>query len=282
MRLTLTLIVASLVFATPALHAVRVEQDANYSLYDNVLQSYVNAAGLVDYMGLRANSLQDLKTVIDDFAQANLKSMEYPEKLAFWINAYNANLIQLVVNHPEIEKVSDFPALLDTPITVAKNQYTLNDIEHRILRGKTNPKNGLGPIKGVTLEILDSRIHFALNSASLGGPALANFAYTSNNLEQALRKNSIDFVNSPKHVRWEKGRLYISAVMNQYAEDFNQWGGPASYLNRLVDPTLRPDGAELKKHLLTDYTKAEFTSELTLNDIRHAATQRPKLLHAPK
>ena len=60
-----------LTFLTRPGHAVALEQDLDYSLYDNILQSYVNASGLVDYMGLRSNSLADLQAVVDQFAKAS-------------------------------------------------------------------------------------------------------------------------------------------------------------------------------------------------------------------
>lgn len=264
------------------LRAVRLEQDPDYTLYNTVLQSYVSADGLVDYQGLRTNSLADLQTVLKAIERADLRDLSYDEKLAFWINAYNANLIKLILDHPEMQKITDQPGLFDLALPIAKGQYSLNDIEHRVIRGKPNPKTGEGPIKGVTLEIFDPRVHFALCTGTLGGPALQSFAYYSKNLEQSLRQNSSDFVNSPSHLRIVDGRLIISRLMNQYAEDFDGWGGSASYLTRMVDPAKRDDAAELKKRLPTDYRKADFVYDETINDILHAPTKRPKLMRAPK
>ena len=49
-----------LLLCAASARAIHLEQDPDYSLYDNILQSYVSADGLVDYQGLRANSQKDL------------------------------------------------------------------------------------------------------------------------------------------------------------------------------------------------------------------------------
>jgi len=219
---------------------------------------------------------------VSALAKTNLGNMDYPEKLAFWINAYNANLLQIIVTHPDVQTLAKHPEFFDVPLAIAQGQYTLNDIEHRVIRGKPNPNSGAGPIRGVTLEIFDPRVHFALNHGTIGGPRLQNLAYNSKNLEDSLRKNSSDFVASPQHLRAEKGRLIISRLMNQYSEDFANWGGPEAYLTRMVAVADRPDAMELKRLLTTDYAKAEFVYDATVNDIIHAKTSRPKLMRSAK
>jgi len=256
--------------------------DFDHSRYDDLLRAYVNSDGLVDYQGLRANSLADLQTYLDQLANADLKGRDYYDKLPFWINAYNANVIKLVLAHPNMKKISEHFEIFDLPLTVARSTYTLNDIEHRIIRGKTNKSNGGGPIPGVTLEIFDPRVHFALVCGAIGCPRLRNFAYTIHNLDATLRENSIDFANSPKYVRLMGGRLRISSIMQWYADDFQLLGGPAAYLSRLIDPSKRKDAEAIKQRLASQYDQAEFAYDWTVNDIRHAQTLRPKLLQSAK
>jgi hypothetical protein len=94
------------------------------------------------------------------------------------------------------------------------------------------------------------------------------YKLTGKTLEGMLRQASSDFANSPKHLRIAHNRLRVSSLMQWYAEDFQLMGGPGSYLSRLVDPARRPDdGTQLKKLLLTDYSRAEFHFNWTVNSM---------------
>jgi hypothetical protein len=240
------------------------------TLYDNILRSYVNAQGLVDYEGLRNSSLQDLQGYLDAAAGVKMESWVYAEKLAFWINVYNAHVLQQVLLRGDIQKIDERSGLYDAPLRVANGSYSLNDIHHRILRGKKNPANHLGPVRGVTLDISDPRVNFALCGGTLGSPRLRNVALTPETAETALREASIEFVNSPKYLAVRKKRLVISRLMDWYAADFELVGGAANYLNRLLDGKRREDAAAIQKLLLTRYGDAVFEYDPTLNDIRHA------------
>src|SRR5262245_51315335 len=112
----------------------------DHSTYDKILRTYVNNEGLVNYDGIRQNAKADLKTYLDTLAAANPSGWPYAEKFAFWINAYNANMLMNIVNNPQLKKVSDKFSLFDTPAKVAGGTYTLNDIENRIIRGKVKDK----------------------------------------------------------------------------------------------------------------------------------------------
>src|SRR5580704_11844024 len=154
------LTVASTLFLACSIPAIAGLFD--HSSYNAVLHHYVDDEGLVDYDSIRLNSLTALESYFERLADASPAGWSTAERLAFWINAYNARVLYLVSQRPDLKKISDDPTLFDLPFKVAGHLLTLNDIEHRILRGATNTKNGKGPLQGLSLAKIDPRIHFAL------------------------------------------------------------------------------------------------------------------------
>jgi hypothetical protein len=257
-------------------------QEYDHSLYDGLLRSYVNSDGLVNYAGLKRDSMADLEAYLNQLADTNLKSLKPEERLPFWVNAFNVYVIKQVLDQPALRKIDQEPQFFNIPHPIAGGTYTLNDILHRILRGQTNPVNQEGPIPGVTLPVSDPRVHFVLAYGTIDSPRLQNVAYTGGTMEAALREGSIAFANSPEFLKIEGRQLHVCRVMKWYGEDFTSWGGPAAYLTRLVDPAKRKDAAQIKKLLASDYAQATFYYDWTVNDIRQASTKRPKLLRSPK
>ena len=263
-------ILRAIALCTLALLPSALQAAFDHSAYDKILRRYVNEAGLVNYQALRQNALPDLQGYLQRVAQADLKGASYQEKLAFWINAYNAHMIQHILNNPKLKKVSENFGLFDLPVQAAGLKVSLNDIENRIIRGKVNSKNKQGPLPGVTLEKLDPRIHFALVCAAVDCPKLRHFAYTPQNVEATLQENAVIFANSPKHVSVQKGRLRLSTLMQWYGEDFNALGGVPAYLAKLTDPQKRPDEAQVDELLRTAFGKAAYEYDWTVNDVNNA------------
>ena len=94
-------------------------------------------------------------------------------------------------------------------LTVEGEKLSLDDIEHRILR----------PIWK------DNRVHYALNCASLGCPNLQPTAYTSENSEALLDNGARDFINHPRGVSIQKGKLQVSSIYVWFQEDFGRDAG---------------------------------------------------------
>ena len=159
--------------------------------------------------------------------------------------------------------------IFDIPVKVAGNPYSLNDMEHRVIRGKVNSKNKKGPIAGVTLKKRDPRIHFALVCAALDCPKLRGFAYTAENLEETLQENAVHFANSPIHVSIEGGNLRLSSILKWFREDFDAVGGVVPYLESLIDPEKRSDAEEVLRLLKTRFRRAKYAYDWTVNGIQY-------------
>lgn len=237
------------------------------SSFDAVLKANVDKDGFVDYEEIRAKKGGDLITFTNSIQTADLSTCDDMGKLAFWINAYNANMIRLVLARPTLKQVSEDFKIFAEKFKVAGQMMTLNDIENRVIRA--DPKKG-GPIKGVSLTPLNPRVHFALNCGAIDCPKLLNTAYSGATIESVLQSNAAAFANGRKHIHVENGKLVISTLMKWYEEDFAKLGGVPAFLIPLTDKSLRPDADEIDAKLKTDFPKkVEFKYDWTLNSVKN-------------
>lgn len=232
---------------------------------DRVLGRWVDAAGRVDYDGLRRDGLADLDAFLARAAAADPTALSPDARTAFWINVYNARALAAIARRPAMRKVSEDFGLFDERFTAGGRALSLNDIEHRILRGRA--RNGRPALKDLAPGPLDPRVHFALVCGALDCPRLRSFAYTADNLEATLEENARDFANAPKHLRLEQGRLTVSSLMDWYGEDFSSTGGPAAFLAERLDPARRADAAAVKDALRADFRRARFVYDWTVNRV---------------
>jgi hypothetical protein len=244
-----------------------------HTIWDNIMKVNVDKEGLVDYESIRVNKGGDLYQYLTFLETADLGKCSDAEKLAFWINAYNAHMVKMVLARPTMKQVSEDFALFGEKFKVAKINLSLNDIEHRVLR--SNPKKG-GPIEGVSLKTFDPRIHFALVCGAIDCPKLNDRAYAAASLDSTLQSNAVNFANNPKHVRIEGDKLIVSSLMHWYEEDFAKMGGPGAYITSLIDPKLRPDAAAVVAKIKTDFPdKTTFRYDWTLNSIKNKKPAAP-------
>jgi hypothetical protein len=210
------------ILLTLSIHSQENNEKFNHQIYDSLLKKQVDKQGLVNYRLIKkTRSLLDsyLNSIKNVDPQA-FENWSKNEKMAFWINAYNAITIDGIVrNYPieyggimvrvrfpknSIRQINDF---WDTVfIKVMGKDLTLNDIEHEILREKFR----------------DPRIHAVLVCAALGCPNLENSAFTAIHLDEQLDRANIKFINNPDKVRIDeqKNKLYLSSILNWYKEDF--------------------------------------------------------------
>jgi hypothetical protein len=193
-----------------------------------ILQKYVNAAGLVDYKGIQ----QD-RTGIDAYTAllAQVSPESNPEifpssddKLAYWINAYNANAITGVINRPGLTSVNENSVTLakffyTTKYKYGGKKYSLYAVENSIVRP----------------QFQDPRVHFALNCDSGGCPRLPQEAFNSSTLQAQLEAATLEFVTNPAKVRVEgegaDTKVMISQIFEWYADDFKAAGGAVAFIN---------------------------------------------------
>ncbi len=233
--------------------SIDVESDSSFShdLFNQVLQKHVTE-GRVDYAKLKEN-LGIFDTYLDQLATANPKMLDYNEQLAFWINAYNALVIKGVIDHyptKSVRKVKLFRGFFSRlKFHVAKNTYTLNQIEHDIIR----------------TEFVDPRVHFALVCASISCPPIEDKVFLPETIEEQLDEVTQKFINNPEKVKIDKikRRVYISKIFKWYKEDFTEgYDGVPDFLADY----LPPDDADF---VLEDEIKFYYLNyDWSLNDIK--------------
>ncbi|MGB0638961.1 MAG: DUF547 domain-containing protein, partial [Myxococcota bacterium] len=129
------------------------------------------------------------------------------ERLAFWINAYNALTVKLVVDHwpiASIKELDDGQVWDKRKFTVANQQLTLNQIEREKLKPLREP-----------------RVHVALNCASLGCPPLYKDAFVAESIEQQLHDATSAWVSSSGiEIDEESQHLKLSTLFDWYGPDF--------------------------------------------------------------
>lgn len=192
------------IFAAPPSHAG----------WDVLLKKNVSADGKVNYKGFIRDSVdlnKYLKLLGDNAPDA---SWTANQEEAFWINAYNAFTIKLIMKYYPVKSIKDIAGkvpFVNTPwdikfIKIGKETLDLNNIEHGKLRKKFS----------------DYRIHFALVCASKSCPILLNAAYMPDKLEQQLTDQAKAFLKDPQRNQISASSPKVSKIFDWYAMDFKK------------------------------------------------------------
>jgi hypothetical protein len=209
-------------------------ENFDYNAYDEVLSDYVDDEGMVDYSGLKGNHVK-----LDEFL-ARIKTLEKEayasftndEKLAFWINAYNACTLDIIIRHYPIEasfglnfiypenSIRQIDGVWDRfKWEIMGEFYTLNNIEHDVIRPRFN----------------EPRIHIALVCAAMGCPPLLNEPYRGDVLYSQFAGRLRLFLQNPEKFRIDREdeTVYVSPIFKWYGEDFiPEFGDTEKFGNR--------------------------------------------------
>ena len=203
------------------------------SIYAELLKKYVEN-GVVDYAGFKKDQ-DKLHEYLKVLEQTDTKKLSLDEQLAFYINAYNAWTIKLVLSgYPGIHSIKDLGSFWSSPwkkeiVHVDGKVLSLDDIEHGIIRPKFK----------------DPRIHFAVNCASKSCPPLSSEPYEGKIINQQLDAAARAFINDPKRNRLEGNTLYVSKIFDWYGEDFK--GGIVNFFLKYAEGDLKR-GLEANKN----------------------------------
>lgn len=184
----------------------------DHSAFDELLHRYVHDSR-VDYRGL-ATERPQLIGYLDSLGGIDAARLGRDDRMALFINAYNAATLLLIVEHdsPALASIKDIPSSKrwkDRRWRVAGATYSLDDLEHKVLR----PEFG------------DPRVHTAINCASVGCPDLRAEAFVGTRLSAQLDDQAARFVNDPRHVQVKGKTLHVSSIFKWFAEDFRNDGG---------------------------------------------------------
>jgi len=217
----------------------------DHNIYAELLEKHVRA-GIVDYQGFKSDESR-LDEYLKILERVNPTDLSRDEQFAFFINAYNAWTIKLILTgYPGIDSIKDLGNLLKGPwkMKIARIDgkiLTLDDIEHEILRPRFK----------------DPRVHFAVNCASKGCPPLHSEPYEGSMLDLQLEEVTRGFINDPARNRLVDRILYVSRIFKWFSKDFDNdvVGFFVQYAEKDLKERLIAEGKRIKvKYLDYDWS----------------------------
>lgn len=227
MKIKLFLLSVTLIFGALTLHAA---DPISHSDWDALLKKYVTSSGKVDYEGFKTDKVK-LQKYCDLLSDNKPKSTwTSDQKKAYWMNAYNAFAVLLVVNNYPVESIKDIGTwgkdVWDMKFfKIGGSEMSLSHIEHKILR----------------VDFKDPRIHAGINCASYSCPNLYNKAFTDDNVEEALTKLMKDFVNDRLKNKITESSIQISEIFKWFKEDFTKDQTLIEFLNKYSSVSIKKD-----------------------------------------
>jgi len=205
----------------------------NHDIWNSLLQKHVSENGNVDYKGFKSDKAE-LYTYIEylqNLPPNKLSSRN--QTIAYWINAYNAFTVDLILRNYPLQSIKDIKDPWDQRLwKIGSKWYNLNDIEHQILRKMDEP-----------------RIHFAIVCASVSCPKLQKTAFTANDLETQLTKATKEFISDKTKNIISENNIKLSKIFKWFSKDFKTNGNLIDFLNQYSEVTI---SSEAKKSFL-DY-----------------------------
>ncbi len=251
-------------------HAPKATEAIDYAAWAAFLAKYVapgeDAINHVDYGAVTETDQKALKAYIEGLEAIPIRRYSRAEQFAYWVNLYNAAIVELVLDHYWLGSILDIDGEGDLAaengpwdaklVSVEGVKLSFNDIESRILR----------PIWK------DPRIHYALSRAAYGDADLQPVPFTAVNTETLLGKAAEAYVNHPRGARIRNGKLIVSAIYSWYLEDF---GGDdesvLAHLRQYAKPELKQELSKIERVAKVDY-------DWTLNDASRSPWSETKSL----
>lgn len=222
----LVLCLVSLLFSCRAIRHSTGSSPITHEQWDVLLKKHVDSSGLVHYAAFQRDStaLNAYLKILEN-AHPDDKTWSRDAQMAYWINAYNAFTVKLIIDHYPVASIKDIKrgiAFVNSVwdikfIKIEGFSYDLNNIEHNILRKVFK----------------DARIHAAINCASYSCPKLSRHAYTAADLDRQLTQAMTAFVNDPNRNKIQADKAEISPIFKWFKGDFERNAGSVrKYINQ--------------------------------------------------
>jgi hypothetical protein len=191
------------------------------STFNSLLKAHVNSEGNVNYKAFKKDEtkLDGYLTYLNNTTPQ--KSWSAAKTKAFWVNAYNAYTVKLILDNYPLKSILKIKekgkdAWNISFAKVGGKTYTLNHIEHKILRKQFN----------------DPKIHVGVNCASGSCPQLGNFAFTEANYESKTDDLMKKFINYSKRNKISENKIQLSKIFEWFKGDFTKEGDLITFLNK--------------------------------------------------
>jgi len=228
--------------------------DRSHAPWSALLARHVEG-GRVDYSALGREGRGELDAYLESLSGVCARDYERwapPERIAFWINAYNAFTVKLILDHYPIASIREIGWLPGAAFRrkfipmrgLEGTRISLDRIEHGWLRSAFS----------------EPRIHFALVCAARSCPELRGEAYRGGDLERQLEAQGRTFLRDPAKNRVDRARriLRLSSIFRWFRGDFEKGGGSlAGFVSRYL---------EAVPNELADYSIEFLDYDWSLND----------------
>lgn len=219
----------------------------DYSPYAALLRAHVRD-GLADYAALKSDPR--LPACIAALESVDLAPLSREERLAYWINTYNAVTLKLVADAWPVESIMKLNAgkPWDLPLFTPRDAsapITLNRIEHEIIRK----------------QFAEPRIHFVLVCAAISCPPLISEPYVAAKLDAQLDRQTRAFLRDSRHNRYDRAAhtLRLSPLFDWYAADFGGAAGVSGYVRGYLNEADQRALANHKRHPAVKFTDYDWT-----------------------
>lgn len=202
---------------TGILFTTNAQEHLKHETWTALLAQHVDVEGHVNYKGFKADEkkLDEYLAVLS--ANHPNESWDKNDILAFWINAYNAFTVKLIVKNYPVKSIKELGGSIykvNTPwdikfIEIGEETYDLNNIEHGIIRK----------------DFEEPRIHFAVNCASVSCPRLRNEAYVGSKVNDQLDDQARYFINNKTKNTIGEKKAELSKIFKWFEGDFTKNGG---------------------------------------------------------
>jgi len=201
-----------------------------HQIWDQLLKQFVSETGLVNYSGFKKNSAR-LDQYLELLQQNPVQeSWSRSQRLAYWINAYNAFTVKLIVDHYPVASIRDIQRPWARKfIHFGDLSYSLDQIENQIIRP----------------EFMEPRIHFALVCAAVSCPNLLNQAYLPEKLNEQLDQQTRYFINESGKNKLSPNLVELSKLFSWYGTDFTERGTLIDFINQYSEQPIS-DKAKIK------------------------------------
>jgi len=204
----------------------------SHERWSELLTKHVTESGKVNYEGFIKDQIQ-FEEYLSQLSQSPPgTNWSDEEKIAYWINAYNAFTVKLIIDHyplKSIKNISDGLPMINSPwdikfFKIGKTDFDLNTIEHEILRKQFD----------------EPRIHFAINCASFSCPVLRNEAFTADRLNEQLEDQATSFINNPDKNSINSSETKLSKIFSWFESDFTKKESLIDFIKKYA-PTINQE-----------------------------------------
>lgn len=215
--------------STPKITEETFSEVPGHQKWSALLQKNVNANGDVNYKAF-INDKKELEAYLTLLQKnAPAKNWSKNDKLAYYINLYNAGTVKLIVDNYPTKSIKDIKSPWDKDIiAIGDTMYSLGYIEHKVLRKMNEP-----------------RIHFAINCASYSCPKLVNKAFLADTMDAQLETAAIDFIADKKRNVISANKVELSEIFKWFKSDFTENTTLIGFINKYSTTQVK-DGAKVK------------------------------------